>query len=53
MTSGVAYPLFAGPGKTVKVGIFTDRRGLRIDGFEILLEGGNISIVANKVVADN
>ncbi len=46
---GGTLPKFVNPGQTVLIGIMTDRKGLSIEGFEVIWDKAGLKLFAGKM----
>lgn len=50
---GGTLPRFVNPGQTVVIGVMTDRKGLSIEGFEVIWNKAGLKLFAGKREDDN
>lgn len=50
---GGTLPRFVNPGQTVAIGVMTDRKGLSIEGFEVIWNKAGLKLFAGKKENDN
>lgn len=50
---GGTLPRFVNPGQTVVIGVMTDRKGLSIEGFEVIWNKAGLKLFAGKKENDN
>ena len=50
---GGTLPRFVNPGQTVVIGVMTDRKGLTIEGFEVIWNKAGLKIFAGKKVKES
>lgn len=50
---GGTLPRFVNPGQTVSIGVMTDRKGLSIEGFEVIWNKAGLKLFAGKKEDDN